>query len=35
VPVGLTANVIFATALAAAEQALCMPPASTAVIATK
>jgi hypothetical protein len=35
VPVGLTAKVIRATALATDEQALSMPPASTAVIAMK
>jgi hypothetical protein len=35
VPVGLTAKVLRATALATDEQALSMPPASTAVIATK
>jgi hypothetical protein len=35
VPVGLTAKVARATALATDEQALSMPPASTAVIATK
>ena len=34
-PVGLTANVIRAGAFAVDEQALSMPPVSTAVIATK